>query len=187
MVTIMGSSKDGGRAEAETDRQIQYSEESTTSLVLANALSTLVMSEAKTTLQTSHREASTHHPTISSQKPPSQMTSPVSLPTSMLNPYPLNSMLVNAVLSPHHSQNQSETTQTPRNNNPPSMNSRQRCSFTKRKTSDNHGGRSNALPQPIHSSTPAAYSANLTPQPSPLRPHCLSRERLRLWKPACSC
>jgi hypothetical protein len=68
----------------------------------------------------------------------------------------------------------------------PSMNSRQRCSFTKRKTSDNHGGRSNALPQPIRSSTPAAYSANLTPQPSPLHPHCLSRERLQLWKPACS-
>ncbi|KAF8797483.1 hypothetical protein BYT27DRAFT_7018258, partial [Phlegmacium glaucopus] len=28
------------------------------------------------------------------------------------------------------------------------------------------------------------YSPHLSPQPSPLRPHCLARDRLRLWKPA---
>lgn len=31
---------------------------------------------------------------------------------------------------------------------------------------------------------PAPYAPNLTPAPSPLRPHCLAKERLQLWKPA---
>ncbi|KAH7909877.1 hypothetical protein BJ138DRAFT_992102, partial [Hygrophoropsis aurantiaca] len=33
-------------------------------------------------------------------------------------------------------------------------------------------------------SVPAKYQPNLTPAPSPLRPHCLARDRLRLWSPA---
>lgn len=33
---------------------------------------------------------------------------------------------------------------------------------------------------------PAPYSPDLTPAPSPLRPHCLARDRLRLWKPSSS-
>ena len=33
-------------------------------------------------------------------------------------------------------------------------------------------------------SKPSAYSSNLSPRPSPLRPHCLARDRLRLWKPS---
>lgn len=32
-------------------------------------------------------------------------------------------------------------------------------------------------------SRPAPYRAGLTPLPSPLRPHCLAREQLRLWTP----
>ena len=36
----------------------------------------------------------------------------------------------------------------------------------------------------VHASKPSAYSPNLSPHPSPLRPHCLARDRLRLWKPS---
>ena len=39
-------------------------------------------------------------------------------------------------------------------------------------------------PVRTHISRPSAYSPNLSPQPSPLRPHCLARDRLRLWKPS---
>jgi hypothetical protein len=31
---------------------------------------------------------------------------------------------------------------------------------------------------------PTPYLPNLTPMPSPLRPHCLAKDRLRLWAPA---
>ena len=37
---------------------------------------------------------------------------------------------------------------------------------------------------PPRSSKPSAYSPNLSPHPSPLRPHCLARDRLRLWIPS---
>jgi len=38
---------------------------------------------------------------------------------------------------------------------------------------------------PIEPSTkPSPYSPDLTPSPSLLRPHCLARHRLRLWKPS---
>ena len=42
------------------------------------------------------------------------------------------------------------------------------------------------IPQhnPIARAKPTAYAPHLTPVPSPLRPHCLARDRLRLWKPA---
>ncbi|KDQ52909.1 hypothetical protein JAAARDRAFT_137970 [Jaapia argillacea MUCL 33604] len=36
---------------------------------------------------------------------------------------------------------------------------------------------------PTHSQTPTPYSSGLTPAVSHLRPHCLARHRLRLWKP----
>ena len=41
-----------------------------------------------------------------------------------------------------------------------------------------------ALPSTSRRSKPSAYSPNLHPQPSPLRPHCLARERLRRWRPS---
>ena len=31
---------------------------------------------------------------------------------------------------------------------------------------------------------PSAYNPSLSPLPSPLRPHCLAKDRLRLWKPS---
>lgn len=37
---------------------------------------------------------------------------------------------------------------------------------------------------PHHPSKPTAYSPNLTPHPSPLRPHCLAQDWLRLWLPS---
>lgn len=43
-----------------------------------------------------------------------------------------------------------------------------------------------ALPTTTAPFSPPPYAPNLTPQPSPLRPHCLARDRLRLWRPAVS-
>ena len=37
---------------------------------------------------------------------------------------------------------------------------------------------------PPRVSKPSAYSPNLSPRVSPLRPHCLARDRLRLWLPS---
>jgi hypothetical protein len=36
-------------------------------------------------------------------------------------------------------------------------------------------------------SSPAQYNPDLTPAPSLLRPHCLAKERLRLWLPSIPC
>ncbi|KAG2060458.1 hypothetical protein BDR06DRAFT_1053624 [Suillus hirtellus] len=36
----------------------------------------------------------------------------------------------------------------------------------------------------LSTSSPSRYKPNLTPNPSTLRPHCLARDRLRLWVPA---
>lgn len=56
----------------------------------------------------------------------------------------------------------------------------------------NTGGNNNSrfhgavahLPSPHDLSIPRPYSAMLTPASSPLRPHCLARERLLLWRPS---
>lgn len=46
-------------------------------------------------------------------------------------------------------------------------------------------------PLPVTTTTtqPHPYNASLTPNPSPLRPHCLTRDHLCLWRPyvPCSC
>ena len=48
-------------------------------------------------------------------------------------------------------------------------------------------GRQRELPIPQTTAstpeTPAPYPRNLTPAPSPRRPHCLAKDRLRLWAP----
>ncbi|EPQ50080.1 hypothetical protein GLOTRDRAFT_51059 [Gloeophyllum trabeum ATCC 11539] len=43
-----------------------------------------------------------------------------------------------------------------------------------------------ALPVVAPPSPPRRYRHGLTPSPSPLRPHCLARDRLHLWRPASS-
>ncbi|KAG2116061.1 uncharacterized protein F5147DRAFT_769451 [Suillus discolor] len=41
-----------------------------------------------------------------------------------------------------------------------------------------------AQSQPVQIATPSIYKQSLTPRPSVLHPHCLARDRLRLWVPA---
>ena len=41
-----------------------------------------------------------------------------------------------------------------------------------------------SLPSSARRPKPSTYSSSLRPQPSPLRPHCLARERLRWWIPS---
>ena len=42
------------------------------------------------------------------------------------------------------------------------------------------------MPRKKARSTPTPYPANLTPIPSPLRPHCTARDRIHLWHPVTS-
>jgi hypothetical protein len=54
------------------------------------------------------------------------------------------------------------------------------------KTSSNRFNVSHALLLAPPTMQPRPYHNSLTPLPSPLRPHCLARDRLRLWVPAAS-
>jgi hypothetical protein len=179
------SSKDGGKAAAETDPPIPFFVESTSYQPLAAALSTLVTSQAKSTRPTIHHEASTRQPPSSSPYSTFQVNSHLSSQTSIQTHHTLNSTLANAILHPPRTQNLRKNTLNPQNTGLPmtNLNSGTRSNSVRRKTNNNHGNRDNTLPPAPTSSTPAAYSINLTPRPSPLRPHCLGRERLRLWKP----
>lgn len=61
--------------------------------------------------------------------------------------------------------------------------------FSKRKTFGNiFEGPHQPLPPNLKRtrSNPQPYPSNLTPNPSPLRPHCAAKDRIRLWRPVVS-
>ncbi|KIK34774.1 hypothetical protein CY34DRAFT_97327 [Suillus luteus UH-Slu-Lm8-n1] len=53
-------------------------------------------------------------------------------------------------------------------------------------SNDSRFSRAAPLPSPDTTPKPRSYPSSLTPIPSSLRPHCLARERLRLWVPLTS-
>lgn len=97
----------------------------------------------------------------------SSLTTTVDLPTAVSS-----SKLTSPTLGP--TQNQSEISNTL-----PVVTNRVRPLLTPSTNSD---------PTILHHepgiARPTAYAPHLTPIPSPLRPHCLARDRLRLWRPA---
>jgi hypothetical protein len=180
MVTIRELSRAGGKAVVGTDLPTPYSTESTSSQSLAAALSTLAMSQARSTLLTILHEASIPQHHSSSRYSPSQLSLHLSSQTSSQTYHPVNSMLANTTPHPTHTQDLCKTTLNPQSAGPlvTNPNSGMRSSSMKQKTSDNHGGRDNTLPL-----TPVLSSPALTPCPSSLHPHCLGQERLHLWRP----
>jgi hypothetical protein len=79
---------------------------------------------------------------------------------------------VNPTLGP--TQSQSEVSNTP-----PVVTNRVRPLLTHSTNED-----PTTLRHEPETARPTAYAPHLTPVPSPLRLHCLARDRLRLWKPA---
>jgi len=133
MATIKGLSRAGGKATVGTNPPIPSSTESTSSQSLTAALSTLVMSQAKSTLPTIHHKVSTPQPPSSSPCSSSQVNSHPSLPISTQTDHPLNSMLANAVLCPHPTQSLHENVLTLQNAGPlvTNLNSGTRSSSSK--------------------------------------------------------
>lgn len=186
--TIGGLSKGGGKDAVETNRQTKSSVESTISQAFINALSTHGTFPAKTTQRTTRQEEFIRPCDISSQHRQS----------------PLRSMNLSSTLMPHSPSpswmladlerftpclpNQREV-QTIRAGKPSITVSSGgvNISATSRQPGNQRTRWDAPLSLPMTTNTrPGAYRSNLTPLLSPLRPHCLARERLRLWKPVIS-
>jgi hypothetical protein len=176
--------KDGGKAVVKTNRRTPSSSAFTPPSRLKDAPSTLDMSPAKTTQPMSRPEASIRVLHIFCPIYPSPQNYTASLPTSTLN-----SPLQVLASAPRQTPYQSPAASSLR------MNARQST------LSLTVGGRNSSLVPhttnqecrswnaqlPASSSKkhtrPAPYRKNLTPLPSPLRPHCPANQRLRLWRP----
>ena len=148
--------KDGGRAGVETGRQTKSSDESTTSQILTNAFLSHATSPAEKTQQMVPQEDSTRLLIVSSQSSAFQsLSGNISLIAPDSDPVQLAPSL------------DSSTTNRVRH-------------------AAANANRSLPLPTPnvLRPSRPSAYGPNLSPLPSSLRPHCLARDRLRLWRPS---
>lgn len=185
METTGASLKAGGKEEAGIDTRTSFSAESTPSRIMSNALFTLATSQAKKTLPMDHREASTPLDSSSSQIPPSHVKPHTFLPTSTPHFHQLSTVLATALLQPQHIQNHPETAAMHPNTGPPqaSTSAQTNPRPERRNMGNQHNARTNTLPPLLGTGLPARYNPNLTPIPSPLRPHCLARDRLRLWRP----
>ena len=157
-------SKVGGRAEAETGRPTRFSDAFTTSQILTSAFLSHATSPAGRTQRTAPPEDSTRWLLVSSQQSAFQTLSGNLSSTSTADPL---------------------TEQGTSNGGTASIQARVPPVITTnhiRQSASTPGQLPSALPSAP--SRPSAYSPNLTPQPSPLRPHCLTRDRLRLWRPS---
>ena len=166
LVTIEESSKAGGREGVEIGKPTRCSVASTASQILTNALLSHDMSPAVKTQLMAPREDSTHRLLISSQLSAFRTLSGSSSSISISDPPPIEPLSgpepAPATLSPNLTQ----------------VTNRFR-----------HGVPIGNVPAPVVSTIkklvkPSAYSPGLSPLPSPLHPHCLARDRLRLWKPS---
>ncbi|ESK93217.1 tyrosine recombinase [Moniliophthora roreri MCA 2997] len=154
METTKGLLKGGGMVEAETDPQTIYSDIFTKSLKNRDSISTPNMSQLTTTLQTHHHEASMVLMSSSSHQSPS-LTSSIPLSSTMTHSSP-NQNIRDLLHGPTNEQAEvTGAVQWPA-----------------------------APPSRVPSSTnPHPYPAHLPLHPSNLRPHCLAKDQLILWKP----
>jgi hypothetical protein len=169
LATTSVLSRDGGREGAGTGRPTWSSDVSTTSQVLTNAFLSRVTLPVEKTRQMVPREDSTLQLLVSSQLSAFQ-----DLYANLSSTSTANLSLTEEVFS---------LADLPRAPSPAV------ASLTNRVR---HSTNASCLVQPqpiIHATTPhlakpSAYQPSLCPLPSTLRPHCLARDRLRLWIPS---
>jgi hypothetical protein len=186
--TIKGLSKAGGKEEVETKRQIMSSGESTTSRLFTSALLSHVTSPAKQIQPMNPHVAFTpQHPCY--YQPSTSLRISGNLSSTMIaNLFPVSaiSRLAETPLNPSQNPNEISTTMTQKSNSIPSTTlNRSRPSNPSNRPRPHESRIQNPPPilQTVSTARPSAYSPRLTPNPSVLRPHCLARDRLHLWKP----
>jgi hypothetical protein len=182
--TTAVSSRDGGKGKVGTNLLTQSSEESIRKLLTPNAPSTPDTFPAEAIPQTVHPEVSTLHGMTSSRIFLSSPSSRNTSSTSTANSTILNSIFAEKVRLQNQPQNFPET-QAPMNLPLPviSVNTGSKSLSGKRKHGKEKGRWGTEITGTLQrSNAPAAYILGLTPLQSSLRPHCLAKERLRLWK-----
>ena len=160
-------SKAGGKGGAGTGRQTRYSVASMTSQTLTSAFLSRATLPARKTQPTLPQGDFTLHLLASSQQSASQKLSTNLSSTSTTSPTMEPKSRSTSKLPLLAPASASPTNRT-RHNAPPV------------------DSPAPGLPSQLHHARPTAYHPNLSPHPSPLRPHCLARDRLKLWKPATS-
>ena len=158
--TTKESSKVGGRAGVEIGKPTKYSDVSMTSQILTNAFLSHVTLPARKTQQTAPQVDSTHRLLTSSQLSASQ------------------SLSGNLLLT--HISNLTTEQSTGREN--PCLVPSVTTNRLRHRPSAAQVQPHTPVPSPSCQPKPSAYSPNLCPLPSPLRPHCLARELLRRWR-----
>ena len=184
LATTEGLSKAGGEAGAKTRQRMECSIESMMSQVFTSALSTHAMSQARKTLQTAPPEVSIPLNSSCSQprQSPRKLNTSSSPMTNLGNPLKL--MLFDMEL--HHIPFQSQPKNHPLPKEPHStLNPSNGVRHSSHQPKTGKQREWNApLPRSAPTqSRPIPYHPDLTPEQSPLRPHCLSRDRIQLWKP----
>ncbi|OAX36336.1 hypothetical protein K503DRAFT_772630 [Rhizopogon vinicolor AM-OR11-026] len=166
MVTIAGSSKDGGRVAAEAKPATKYSSVFIRSLPVPNAQFLQDTYQARTIQPTDLREGYTPPQACCFQKSQSPQSSTLSSPTYQTTPSLPN---VNLPIAPNCFTQWSKTMSNLSSSNVHSStensNAEAKNSFRHRKST---------------------YTHDLTPAPSILRPHCAAKDRLHLWIPTSS-
>ncbi|GLB38889.1 hypothetical protein LshimejAT787_0600510 [Lyophyllum shimeji] len=144
------------------------------------------MSLARTIQPTNHPAAHSHQRASSSQ--PHRFPNPSGTSSLTLTQISADLSYVLFEKARHRNLSLNPTAPTPTEEGPRSTTNSSdavKNSLGKRKAGKNRDRFDASLPEGSESRTrPTPYSSSLTPALSPLRPHCLARDRLRLWKPA---
>ena len=149
--------KDGGRGEVETGKPTKYSNASTTSQTFTNVFLSQVTSLAQKTQQIPPHEDFTHQLLISSQKSAFQMLYGNISSILTNNSSPIEPASSSDNLHPNPTLNTTLITHRPQHRDTMNQSEVDPSSFV------------TPIRTPV--SKPSAYSPNLSPHPSPLRPH----------------
>ena len=152
-----------------------------------DALSTRDTSRAHLTQQTAHQEGSSQVSTNfypqSKSHPNSNHSSSPLITTTMDS---AGSRIMAGVFGQKASTDSAERKLRPVDKPPPPSTPKPGSSLNRRAFGSIFNEKKGAMPLILTrtQSSPLPYPSNLTPDPSPLRPHCPARDRLRLWRPA---
>ncbi|KAG2742873.1 hypothetical protein P692DRAFT_20879941 [Suillus brevipes Sb2] len=193
-VITQESSKVGGSIDTATKLSTESFGEYTTSYTIYPTVSTLSQrtSLANSTQQTTHPEAYSDPSTFfylpsifPSSLTPSSSTPPSHSPPPSYGycetgntPFPRLSSSI-APYSDNRPQNGTEHQEQKKRSSSLTLSKKTRSDYKNRTRFD-----APLYESPALTPTPQNYKPSLKPHPSHLRPHCLARERLRLWTPA---